>query len=88
MDNKSTDQPASSCLACCVKISAGNIFEIFFFQKIDFDLSCKLSPLETICMRGQSLFLENQEQLSLSSAELTQGVVKVKKNIGYYKIYG
>ena len=29
---------------------------VFFFQKIGFDISCKLSPKETICMECQSLF--------------------------------
>ena len=28
----------------------------YFSQKTGFDLSCKLSPLETICMKGQILF--------------------------------
>ena len=32
-------------------------FEIFFSKKkIGFDISCKLSPLETICIKCQSLF--------------------------------
>ena len=28
----------------------------YFSQKIDFDISCKLSPAETICIKCQSLF--------------------------------
>ena len=34
-------------------------FEIFFlfFQKISFDISCKLSPQETICIKCQRFFL-------------------------------
>ena len=27
-----------------------------FFQKTGFDISCKVSPLETICMKCQNLF--------------------------------
>ena len=29
---------------------------VFFFHKIGFDISCKLSPKETICMKYQVLF--------------------------------
>ena len=29
---------------------------ILFLQKIDLDISCKLSPLKTICMKCQNLF--------------------------------
>ena len=28
----------------------------YFFRKIGFDISCKLSLLETICINGQCLF--------------------------------
>ena len=36
---------------------------IFFFpQKIGFDISCKLSPKETICMKYQSLFSEENKK--------------------------
>ena len=36
---------------------------IFFFQKTEFDISCKLSPVETICMKRQIMFSgENQEK--------------------------
>ena len=41
--------------------SAGDIYNIFIyyflrnFRKIDFDITCKLSPKETICMKRQSL---------------------------------
>ena len=36
--------------------SADNKLITFFSQKTGFDISCKLSPLETICMKCQSLF--------------------------------
>ena len=48
-----------------VKISADNILKLFsdfFFQKIGFDISCKLSPKETICMNCQSLFSEKKKK--------------------------
>ena len=51
-----------------------NILKYFsyFSQKIGFDISCKLSPKETICMNCQSLFSgENKKRnvISLLSAE-------------------
>ena len=62
-------------------------FKIFFlfFQKIGFHTSCKFSPLETICMKCQSLFSgENNKKnnISLSSAEFAQREIKV--NIGCF----
>ena len=51
-----------------VKISADNILQYFsyFSQKIDFDISCKLS----ISMKCQSLFSgKNKKNISLSSAD-------------------
>ena len=32
------------------------IFFFLFCQTTEFDISCKLSPLETICMKCQNLF--------------------------------
>ena len=45
-------------LACWVNISADNILKYFsyFPQKKGFDISCKLIPKETICMKCQSWF--------------------------------
>ena len=41
------------------------IFLIYFFQKIGFNIPCKLSPKETICMKCQSLFSgENKKNIS------------------------
>ena len=46
------------CLACCVRISTNDILQYFSytFQKIGFDISYKLPPVETICKKCQSLF--------------------------------
>ena len=46
------------CLALDVKFSADDILKYFFYfsQKTGFDISCKLSPVETICMKYQILF--------------------------------
>ena len=64
------------------KNSADNILKYFsyFYQKTGFDISCKLSPVETICMKCQSLFSEKDKKnvINLSSAESAQRVVKVK----------
>ena len=38
------------------KFSKQNDIFLIFSQKIGFDISCKLSPLETVCMICQSLF--------------------------------
>ena len=34
----------------------------YFFHMTDFDLLCKLSPMKTICMKGQSLFSKNSKK--------------------------
>ena len=46
----------------------------YFFQKTCFDISCKLSALETICMKCQNLFCGKSKKniISLSSAEFVQ----------------
>ena len=39
---------------------------LIFLRKQDFDISCKLSPKETICIIYQSLFSEkNKENISI-----------------------
>ena len=59
-------------------------FEIFFMhsKKIRFGISCKLSPLETVCMKYQSLFSGKNKKniVNLSSAEFAHGVAKVQKD--------
>ena len=52
----------------------------YFSQKTDFDISCKLSPMETVCMKYQNLFSRKNKKniTNLSSAELARRVVKVK----------
>ena len=49
------------CLACWVKLSADNILKLFFFRKWGFDISCKLSPKETICMKCQTQFYREKK---------------------------
>ena len=60
----------------CVKI----VFK--FSQKISFDISCILSPVETICLRYQIIFSEKNKKMSLSSAEFAQRVIEVKLIFG------
>ena len=63
------------------KISADDSLKYFsyFFQKTGYDISCKLSPMEAICMKRQILFSGKNKKniISLSSAENAQRVVKV-----------
>ena len=62
-------------------------------QKTEFDISCKLSPVETICMKCQILSSGKNKKIgdNLSSAELAQRVVNVKpvsnKQTHYYAIW-
>ena len=64
-----------------LKISVDDILK-YFSQKIDFDISCELSPKpkETICLNVEVYFLENNKRniVNLSSAELMQRVIKFK----------
>ena len=48
--------------------------------KTGFNISCTLSPVETICMKYQSLFPGKNKKniIKLSAAELAKRVVKVK----------
>ena len=68
--------------ALWVKFSADDILKYFsyFPQKTGYDISCKLSPKETICMKCQILFSEKNKKniINLSSAKNAQRVVKVK----------
>ena len=50
-------------------------------QKIGFDISCKLSPEETVCVKCQSIVSgqnKKKKKNNLLSAEFAQRVVKVK----------
>ena len=68
--------------ALWVKFSADDIWNIFsyFYQKTCFDISCKLSPMETICMKWQILFSGKNKKkiIKVSSAEFAHTVLKVK----------
>ena len=58
-------------------------FEHFFlfFLENRFDISCKLSPMETICMKSQILFSGKIKKIMINSlsAELARRGVKVKQ---------
>ena len=64
------------------KNSADGILKYFsyFSLKTGFDILCKLSLMETICMKCQNLFSEQNKKNvnNLSSAELAQRVIKMK----------
>ena len=62
-----------------VKFLAWDILKHFsdFPQERGFHISCKLSPVETICMKCWILF-SGKNIINLLSTELAQGVVKIK----------
>ena len=68
-------------IALWVKFSADDILKYFsyFSQKTGYDISSKLSPKETICLKCQILFSGKNKKniINLSSAENAQRVVKV-----------
>ena len=51
-----------------IKISADEILKYFllFSHKTGFDISSKLSPMETICMKCQSLFSGKKKEENIS----------------------
>ena len=56
------------------KNSADNIF---FFKKIDIDISCKLSSSETTCMKCQFLFsYNNRRQFAQNVNRISSFLVK------------
>ena len=67
-----------------MKFYAKDILKYFsyFSQKTGFEISCKLSPLETICMNCQILFPQkNKKNINFLSAEFAQREVMVKKKL-------
>ena len=56
-----------------------SIFFFFFFQKISFDMSCKLSPLETVCMKCQSLFSWTNKYFKMSAECFTLHAISIKE---------
>ena len=53
----------------------------YFSKETGFDISCKLSPLETFCMNYQILFSGKSKKnlISLSSAEFPHSMLSCKK---------
>ena len=64
---------------CSIIVAFSRCPQKIGFEKIGFDISCKLSPQETICMKYQSLFsVENKKNMiNLSSGNFFQRVVTV-----------
>ena len=52
------------------------LFFLFFTEKIEFDISCKLYPKETICMKCKILLGKNT--ITLSAAEFAKRMISVK----------
>ena len=58
------------------KNSADNILKYsYFYYKVGFDISCKLSPKDTICIKCLSLF-SGKNKKKISGCYLAQNVVK------------
>ena len=68
------------CLGPWVKYSADDILKYFsyFSKKRGFDISCKMSPLGTICIKCQILFSHKKNIANLSPAESAHSAVSVK----------
>ena len=58
------------------------IIFLFFSKQTGFDITCKLSPMETVCMKCQILFSRKNKNkktiIKVSSAELAHRVVEVR----------
>ena len=71
-------------LKLLVNFSAEDILNYFsyFSQETGLDISCKLSPMKTTCVRCQLLFSGKNKKniINLSSAEFAQGALKLKKS--------
>ena len=67
------------------KYSADDILKYFFlfFPETKFDISCKLSSMETICMKSQILISgKNKKHITtLSSSESAKRIVNVNRII-------
>ena len=72
-------------LSMLVKISADDILKYFLyvFQKIEFYFSCKLSPLQTVCMNCQISFSEKYKKnlINLTSAESAHSMVSISMTV-------
>ena len=53
-------------------------FQVFFPKKTGCDISCKLSPMETICMKFKSCFLGKLEAICMKCQNLSSGKNKKK----------
>ena len=78
--------------ACWVKISADDTFKslfLFFPEKKSFDISCKLSPKQTICMKCQSLLsVKNTNNvISLLPAVFSQRIININKAKAEINLY-
>ena len=69
---------AAATLKCIVFFSC-----VLFLQKIEYDISCKLSPKEIICMKCHTLFSWDNKKniINFSYADFALRVFKVK---GYF----
>ena len=61
-----SDQGLFGCLTFATLLANSADDNFIFAQKTGFDIACKLSPLETICMKCQILFSwKNKKNMSI-----------------------
>ena len=63
-----------TCITLLANSTDDKLIFFLFYQKIGYDISCKLSPKEKICIERQSLF-SGKNTINLSSADFAQKVV-------------
>ena len=64
---------SGSALFASVQIE--DVFFFYFSQKIGSDISCKLSPDETVCMKCLIPFSEERKHFQMSSATILKGLL-------------
>ena len=58
-------------------------FLLFFFQKTGFDISCKFSPLKTVCMKCQNVFSgKNKKNIAIKICHLLKILPRVLRVFG------
>ena len=65
-------KPTLTITSLFVNLADDKLMFSYFSQKAGFDISCKLSPVETICMKCQNLFSresKKKKHFKMSSAE-------------------
>ena len=60
---------------------ADKLVFLLFYQKTGLDISCILTPMETLCMKCQNIFSGKKEKtINVSSNDFAHRLVKIDKN--------